>query len=229
MAPYVNLHAHDDTTLVTARMSTTEVPKEPHHLNTAAYIFLGVLVGFCFIVFPLTAAFSRMVRRRGKARAATSNTPPSPTRPPKPPRPTSESWERDLRNWRDMHLASQQGSSKYVTPPRPTRFAKRRAAIEDSQDNEVLVVTIDEDDDIRSEPRSPMIIGVSTAMAMPIKDVSGSQKSVELGSDKGREPEGQAPEYSAALNIQQKSDEDGAVFWDRLIRDDSKRTGREFK
>ncbi|KAI0845008.1 hypothetical protein F5Y00DRAFT_265973 [Daldinia vernicosa] len=220
MAPYTMFHSHGNNTSVTPRWLTTEGIAttlarifdrgsfqlsrrgDPYHRNFVTYIIVGSVVFLFLLVIPVFAVCRRKTRWGSAQRNVPSNTSAGVNNWPKttPTWPTPESWEQELRDWRDMHWATQAGTSDhFIVPPSSAYASKRRLPVyqDGENDDEVFVVgSLDDDDRHHEGLRSPMVIDISTATAMPIKNVSGRQKSIDLGSAKGRESwASSAPSY----------------------------------
>ncbi|KAI1648429.1 uncharacterized protein F4817DRAFT_314715 [Daldinia loculata] len=237
MAPYTMFHSHNNNTSATPRWLTTEGiattlvgifdhgsfrlsrRDDPYHRNLVTYIIVGAVVFLFLLAIPAFGVCRRKSRwgnaQRGIPSSASAevNNRPMTT----PTQPTPESWEQELRDWRDMHWATQAGTSDhFIVPPSSTYPSKRRLPVyhDGENDDQVFVVGSMDDDEHHEGPRSPMVIGISTATAMPIKNVSGSQKSIDLGSAKGKESDD-----SSTSSLQDDSNKGTTGYWDSIVDD----------
>ncbi|KAI0122009.1 hypothetical protein F4814DRAFT_445957 [Daldinia grandis] len=225
MAPYMMFNLHDNNASVAPGWLTTSegivtTPvgmfnhesfqlsrrDNPYHRNFITYIIIGAVVLLFLLAIPAFELCRRRSRWGNAQRNARSSAPAEVNSRPvtTPTKPTPESWEQELREWRDMHWAAQAGNSDhFIVPPSSTYPSKRRLPVyhDGENDDQMFVVGSMDDSELDEELRSPMVIGISMATAMPIKNVSGSQKSIDLGSAKGK-----GSDVSSMSSLQDDSD-----------------------
>ncbi|KAI1660382.1 hypothetical protein F4813DRAFT_386581 [Daldinia decipiens] len=239
MAPYTMFHSLNNNTSVIPRWLTSEEGiiattlvgmfdngsvrlsrrDDPYHRNLVTYIIVGAVVFLFLLAIPALEVCRRKSRwgktQRDIPSSASAEVNDRPVTPPT--QPTPESWEQELRDWREMHWAAQEGASDhFIVPPSSTYPSKRRVPVhyDGENDDQLFVVGSMDYDEHHEGLRSPVVIGISTATAMPIKNVSGSQKSIDLGSAKSKESED-----SATSSLQDGSDKGASGYWDSIVDD----------